>query len=57
MVGEGRGFHGMALPGYADDFEEENEHGGDVNDEGEHELTDDNGIGDMDGAFEQTGYR
>ena len=37
-VGEGRGFHGMALPGYADDHEEENEHGGDVNDEGEPSL-------------------
>jgi|tagenome__1003787_1003787.scaffolds.fasta_scaffold20453163_1 hypothetical protein len=28
----------IALPGYADDREEENEHGGDVNDEGEPSL-------------------
>jgi hypothetical protein len=42
-VGEGgRGFHGMALPGYADDRELVDEDGGD-----------DNGIGDADGAAEQ----
>ena len=32
-VGIGQGIHGLALPGYADDREEENEHGGDVLDE------------------------
>jgi hypothetical protein len=37
-VGEGQGFHGMALPGYAEHYEEENEHGGDVNDVGEPSL-------------------
>jgi hypothetical protein len=43
-VGEGgRGFQGMALPGYADDRELVNEDGG----------GDDNGIADMDGALEQ----
>jgi hypothetical protein len=42
-VGEGRGFHGMALPGYADDREFVDEDGG----------ADDNGIADMDGATEQ----
>ena len=43
-VGEGRGFHGMALPGYADDLEEQHDREG--------ELTDDNGIGDADGLNE-----
>ena len=46
-VGEGgRGFQGMALPGYADDRELVNEDGG----------GDDNGIADMDGGVEQ-GFR
>jgi hypothetical protein len=44
-VGEGRGFYGMALPGYADDLEEQHDR--------EHELTDDNCIGDADGLNEQ----
>jgi hypothetical protein len=33
------------MPGYDDDREEQHDR--------EHELTDDNGIGDMDGAYEQ----
>jgi hypothetical protein len=44
-VGEGRGFHGIALPGYADDRELVDEDGG----------GDDNGIGDADGLAEQVG--
>ena len=46
-VGEGRGFHGMALPGYADDRELVDEDGG----------GDDNGIADSDGLNEQMGLR
>jgi hypothetical protein len=41
--GVGQGCPGLALPGYADDRELVNEDGG----------GDDNGIGDMDGAYEQ----
>jgi hypothetical protein len=42
---DSRGHPQTVMPGYDDDREEQHDR--------EHELTDDNGIGDMDGAYEQ----